>query len=465
MSTSRATALRAMCLIANAVWLASCSGRPGEIAATTSALPATSPVLSPLSVLAKRASPKVQHVVVIIQENRTVDNLFHGFPGADTRSYGFDRKGTRIRLKPVGLEAAWDFHHDSSSFFAACDGQGSYPGTNCKMDGFDQEYWTCGKSGYPPCPNQNPPYSYVPHAETLPYFAMGKQYVFADRMFGSNFDSGSFASHQYIIAAQASATVDYPYGQWGCEGGSGDMIRTVTQQRQLGGYIQTCLDNTTLGDELDSAGLSWRYYASDIYGDGGAWSAYQAIRHVFNGPDWGQDVITPQTQFFADVSNGALPTVSWISPTCENSDHAGCGANTGPAWVASLVNAIGESQYWDSTVVFVFWDDYGGWYDHVPPKLVDYDGLGIRVPLLVISAYAKQGYVSHLRYEHGSILKFIEDQFGLPRLSASDSRANSPGKDCFQFSKPPRAFTPIQSPHGKEYFLRQPIDTRPLDAY
>jgi phospholipase C len=241
------------------------------------------------------------------------------------------------------------------------------------------------------------------------------------------------------------------------------MIRTVTQQRQIGNFIETCLDNTTLGDELDKANLSWRYYTSPINGDGGAWSAYQAINHIYNGPDWNKDVVTPQTQFFSDVSYGNLPVVSWITPTCENSDHAGCGSNTGPSWVASLVNAIGESQYWDSTAIFLFWDDYGGWYDHVPPGLVDYDGLGIRVPLIIISAYAKQGCISHRHYEHGTILKFIENQWGLARLSASDTRANLPEADCFAYSSPPRSFTPINAPHGKEYFLRQPIDRRPLD--
>ncbi|HEY1868924.1 MAG TPA: hypothetical protein VGG70_11565, partial [Candidatus Cybelea sp.] len=116
------------------------------------------------------ANSKIQHVVVIIQENRTVDNLFYGLPGADTRSFGRNKNGTRIPLQPVGLETLWDFHHDHTSFFDACDGQGSFPGTDCKMDGFDQEFWSCGLSGYPQCPNANPPYSYVPQDETQPYF-------------------------------------------------------------------------------------------------------------------------------------------------------------------------------------------------------------------------------------------------------------------------------------------------------
>ncbi|MBV8530846.1 MAG: hypothetical protein JO104_05975, partial [Candidatus Eremiobacteraeota bacterium] len=181
-------------------------------------------------------------------------------------------------------------------------------------------------------------------------------------------------------------------------------------------------------------------------------------------PDWNNDIITPQTQFFNDVSNGKLRSVSWITPTCANSDHAGCGSNTGPQWVASLVNAIGQSQYWDSTVIFIMWDDYGGWYDPEPPALKDYDGLGLRIPMLIVSPYAKQRFVSHVHYEHGSILRFIENLYGLPRLAATDRRAASPAKDCFDFSKPPRAFKVIPTVLGKEYFMHQPLDLRPPDT-
>src|SRR4029077_11560653 len=108
--------------------------------------------------------------------------------------------------------------------------------------------------------------------------------------------------------------------------------------------------------------------------------------------------------------------------------------------------------YWNSTAIFIMWDDYGGWYDHVAPAYLDYDGLGMRVPLLIISLYAKQRYVSHVHYEHGSILRFIEDQFGLPRLTASDSRATSPAADCFDFTQPPRKFVPIKASLDTQYF-------------
>jgi phospholipase C len=403
------------------------------------------------------SSGKIQHVVIIVQENRSFNNLFYGFPGAKWRGYGYDSHGNKITLQPVGLETTWDIDHSSNSFFAACNGKGSIPGTDCQMNGFNNENVYCGHSGQPPCPNPNPPYSYVPHTETKPYFAMARQYVLADEMFASNFDASSFISHQYIISGQAESAVNYPSSAWGCPGGPSDTIATVGQQRQIpAGYEVVCWDPTTLGDELDNAHLPWAYYTSTFNGDdGGIWSAYQAIKHIYKGPDWSQDIITPQTQFFSDVSNGNLRTVSWITPTWENSDHAGSGSNTGPSWVTSLLNAVGQSKYWDSTAIFIFWDDYGGWYDPVAPAYVDYDGLGLRIPMLIISAYAKSGYVSHVHYEHGSILKFTEDQFGLPRLTASDTRANSPASDAFDFSQPPRKFVKINALYDEKYFTRQ----------
>ncbi|HEX3670385.1 MAG TPA: alkaline phosphatase family protein [Candidatus Cybelea sp.] len=408
---------------------------------------------------------KIQHVVIVVQENRSFNDLFYGFPGAHTVGFGRDTLGRKIALKPIGLETTWDLDHSSYSFFTDCNGTGSFPGTGCRMNGFNKEYVGCGHKSYPPCPFDHPAYAYVPHEETKPYFEMARRYVLADRMFASNFDASSFISHQYIIAGQANTAVNYPDSSWGCEGGYADLIGTVTPQRTLyGGYVRVCFDDTTLGDELDAAGIPWAFYAAS-YSSGyiNLWSAYQAIRHVYYGPDWKKDVL-PNTSFFDDVERGRLRTVSWITPTCANSDHAGCGSNTGPSWVTSLVNAIGKSKYWNSTAIFVFWDDYGGWYDDIAPKMVDYDGLGLRLPLLIISPYAKKGYVSHVHYEHGSILKFVEDQFGLPRLAASDTRANSPELDAFDFSKPPRRFTPIPAPHGEAYFRHQPPDLRPPDS-
>lgn len=411
-----------------------------------------------------RGSGKIKHVVILIQENRSFNNLFYGFPGAKTARYGYNAANHKIKLKPVPLESQVDIEHDSAGFLAACNGTGSIPGTNCRMNGFDQQTMNCGGTNAPPCPNKHPPYSYVPHSETRPYFDIAKQYVLADEMYASNFDASSFISHQYIIAAQAVSAVNYPFGQWGCPGGSGDEVEIVGPQRQIpDGYEEPCWDPLTLGDELDQAGIRWAFYTAKIGGDLSLWSAYQAIKHIYFGKDWKKDIIYPQTRFFDDITNGKLRTVSWITPTWENSDHPGNDSNTGPSWVASVINAVGESKYWDSTAIFVFWDDYGGWYDPEPPAYVDYDGLGMRLPMLIVSAYAKKGHVSHVHYEHGSILKFVEDLYGLGRLSASDTRAKSPAHDAFDFSQPPRRFVPIQGPYSRYYFEHQPTDGRPPD--
>ena len=410
------------------------------------------------------SSGKIQHVVIIVQENRSFNNLLYGFPGAKTVRSGLDSKNQKIELRPVPLEAQWDLDHSSQAFFSACNGTGKIPGTHCRMNGFDKEWAGCGSGYGVPC-IKHPQYAYVPQSETKPYFELGEEYVVGDQMYASNFDASSFVSHQYIIAGQAEASVNYPYGAWGCEGGSGNRVATVGKERQIPErYIEPCYNDATLGEEADDAGVSWAFYTSAIAGDGGIWSAYQANKRVYYGNDWKNDIIMPQAHFFTDVKKGRLRQITWITPTCENSDHAGCESKTGPSWVASLVNAIGESKYWKNTAIFIFWDDYGGWYDPEAPEYVDYDGLGMRIPLIIVSPYAKEGYVSHVHYEHGSILKFVENVFGLPRLAESDKRAVSPERDCFDFGKPPRRFKEIPAEYSRYYFLHQPPDLRPPDT-
>jgi phospholipase C len=428
------------------------------VSACGSALSGTPPMLT-AERLDNPASGKIKHIVIVVQENRSFNDLFYGFPGAKTAKYGYDSHDKKVTLVPIGLETRWDIDHSSYAFELACNGTGKkIPGTDCRNNGFNKESVGCGR-GSVQCPTKYPQYAYVPSDETAPYFDIAKQYVLADEMFASNFDGSSFISHQYIISAQAKSAVNYPYGPWGCPGGSEDIVAKVGKDRQVpDGHEVPCWDPTTLGDELDDAGISWAYYAT-AYGSNypGIWSAYQAIKHIFYGPDWKKDVIAPPSEFLTDVKKGDLRTVTWVTPTWANSDHAGSGSKTGPSWVTSLVNAVGESKYWDSTVMFIFWDDYGGWYDPEPPAYVDYDGLGMRIPMMIVSPYAKQGYVSHTHYEHGTILKFIEELFGLAYLHYADKRANPP-TDCFDFSQPPRKFKKISAPLDAEYFLHQPPD-------
>jgi|HubBroStandDraft_4_1064222.scaffolds.fasta_scaffold00001_377 phospholipase C len=468
---------RSRCILIVAVLLAGCGG-PGA-----GAVPPGSP--RELVRVGRLTDPidKIDHVVIVVQENRSFNNLFYGFPGATTVTYGYDSKNKQVKIKPVDLATTWDLAHNSQAFYDACNGTGSIPGTNCQMNGFNRVTAGCGQPSYPACPIKYPSYSYVPHSETTPYFTMGKQYVVADQMYASNFDMSSYVSHQYTIAAQAAQTTNYPAANWGCPGGPYDTIPTITTNppRGYGASVVDCFDYQTLGDELDAAGLSWAFYANPLgivgaggtkcgtgvrkaYGERGIWSSYQAVKHICYGPDWNDDVITPPSQFLTDVAGGSLRAVTWITPTCANSDHPGCNSDTGPSWVTSIVNAVGESPFWDSTAIFIFWDDPGGLYDPEPPAYLDYDGLGMRVPMLIISPYAKRGWVSHVPYEHGSILRFIENRFNLGQLAASDTRATSPENDCFDFSRRPRKFVPITSKYSEGYFLHQPRDYRPPDA-
>jgi phospholipase C len=402
---------------------------------------------------------KIEHVVIVIQENRSFDNLFQGYPGADTVMRGKDSKNRWIPLKPVSLATVYQIDHSSDAMFEDCDGTGELPGTQCRMNGFDQESVEGG-------PLRLSQYVYVPHTETKPYFAMAHEWVLSDRTFASQLDE-SFVAHQYLIAAQAHDAVNVPLGAWGCTGDKRDVVGTIEPDRTYGGYERPCFNYKTLGDELDAAGLPWRFYTSEVVsptgGTAGLWSAYRAVRHIRRGPDWKKDVITPQSSFLTDVKNGTLSAVTWITPLCDDSDHVACGGGYGPSWVASIVNTVGKSKFWNSTAIFVLWDDWGGLYDHVPPIHRNYDGTGFRVPMLMISPYAKKDYVSHVVYETASVLTFAEDVFGLPRLAAADARAASPAADCFDFSQGPRAFVPIKAPKAPSFFLHQRNDFRPPD--
>jgi phospholipase C len=417
---------------------------------TPSATPTPTPTPSPF------ALGKIKHVVVVIQENRSFDNLFQGYPGADTASSGLTSSGQTVPLGPIPLEAPYDLLHRFKEFSQSYD--------HGKMDGFDKEtvsyYPSTPPPGYTPPPY--PMYGYVPQTEVQPYFNMAQQYVLADRMFTSQID-GSFTAHQYLIAAQAAGTVNLPSSQpWGCENQSA-LIFTLTQQRTFGPRIPPCFTYATLATELDAAGLTWRYYAPPIGNIGDIWSAFDAVSAVRNGPEWATNVVSPETRFLSDVQNGSLANVTWIAPDWANSDHAGSGSNAGPMWVTSIVDAIGGSAFWRSTAILIVWDDWGGWYDHVPPRQIDYDGLGFRVPLLVVSAYAKQNYVSHVNFETASIVKFVEQHFGLATLSASDKRATGLA-DCFNLgpTATPRPFLPFALRH--DFLLRPPSRRAPDDG-
>jgi phospholipase C len=173
-----------------------------------------------------------------------------------------------------------------------------------------------------------------------------------------------------------------------------------------------------------------------------------------------------------DISNCALANLSWVTPTGQNSDHAQVNTGGGPSWVASIVNAIGESKcknadgtsYWDSTAILITWDDWGGWYDHEPPTILpgaqgDYQ-YGFRVPLIAVSAYTSAGMIDNTRYDFGSILRFVEHNFGVSEgiLNFADERSDSSLIDFFDTRLLPRPFVPVLATKDADYFLN---DTTP----
>jgi phospholipase C len=408
---------------------------------------------APVRTLNSTGAGKIKHIVYIVQENRSFDNLFQGYPGADTVDEGKISTGKTIKLQPVSLAAFYVIDHSAEAMFAACNGTGSLPGTHCRMNGFNNEL-----NGGGPSNIKYPEYVYVPHKESKPYFDMAHEGVLADRMFQSQLDE-SFVAHQYIIAAQANWAVDLPDSfYWGCEEASIE-VPTITKQRTIGGYEPACFDYQTLGDELDKAKLSWRFYASHYgstsSGDGGTWSSYEAVKHIYDGPDWKKDVISPNWKFITDVRKGYLANFTWITPVCDDSDHVNCPSGYGPSWVSALVNTVGKSKFWDSTAIFIQWDDWGGLYDHVPPPYLNRDSLGFRVPLVILSPYSKTNYVSHVQYETASVLRFAEDLWGLAQMAPADRRATSPAGDCFDFTKSPHKFVPVKAPLPPRFFMRQ----------
>ncbi|MBV8530158.1 MAG: hypothetical protein JO104_02490 [Candidatus Eremiobacteraeota bacterium] len=411
--------------------LASLAGCAGAVNGTPQTLVQSNAGMPDLS--NATAGGKITHVVYIVQEGRSFNDLFQGYPGALTASTGEISTGKSIALTPISLKARYSIEVSAGAMFEACNGTGELPGTDCRMNGFNNESLYGGPKGV-----KYPMYAYVPHSESKPYFDMAHEWVVADHMFASQLDGG-FTAQQYIVAAQSGHAVGIPTGLLGCGAAPPNWVFTLTQRRRYGPREAACFTYKTLANELDRAHLSWRFFTADKPS-----SSFAFDKRVYGTRQWRKEVIEPPSRFLGDLAAGKLANVTWITPTCPDSDAVDCGGGGGPAWVASLVNAIGESKFWHRTAIFVQWDDWGGFYDEVAPPFEDYDGLGFRVPLLVISAYAKRSYVSHVQYETASVLRFTEDIFGLGRLGAADKRATSPAADCFDFAQPPRKFIPIK---------------------
>ncbi len=474
----------------------------------------------------------IQHVIIVVQENRTPDNLFGSdlqnptrrLPNADLAGQG-SCHGQTITLAAATLDTCWDPDH--AHFQPHPSWQQMYDGG--KMDGACDIFIHNDNCKSPTVVPPNPNYTYVdntPIAATGlglvdPYFQMAQQYGFANYMFQTN-QGPSFPAHLFLFTGtSAPVAFDDPgdtqmLWQWfvaenlttnansyGCIAASDALLLEVapdsteapgyTPPGQAAGY--PCYEHPTLTDLLDAnkPAISWRYYGNSM--PDSLWNAPNAISHICvpsggkcTGPAWTtkDNVNLTSGQILTDISNCQLPQVSWVIPDGNWSDHAGTvTTDGGPSWVAAIVNAVGNSwsasnhkcDYWgnnsnDATTILVTWDDWGGFYDHVNPTTKVGNGFpgaqalsqqyvyGFRVPLLVISAYARQAYISNLNHDFGSILNFTEFTFGQngkslgeisPPYHYADFYAQDVGTapenyalyDFFDFSQQPRAFTTI----------------------
>lgn len=399
-------------------------------------------------------SGKIQHVVIIIQENRSPDDLFNGLPGADTVKSGLNSKGQLVQLRPELLTAPYDLSHRHSGFTTEY--------ANGKLDGFDLVVSHCQRGRKCPPPGKRA-YAYVPQYEVQPYFDLAETYAFGDRMFETN-QGPSFPAHQYFLsgtstiyqnaplrASENPLTLQYKL-TGGCDSPLGSLVLLIDTQGNENKSMYPCFDRPSLTDLIQAKSLTWHYYQEHVAT--GLWEAPDAIKHVRNSSEYYVDVVHPPKQVIADVRKGRLANVVWVTPTLAASDHAG-NDGSGPSWVASVVNTIGASKFWNSTAIFVTWDDWGGFFDHVKPHIYNSYEDSFRVPLIVISPYAKSHYVSHKPHEFGSILKFVEEAFGLGSLDTTDVRSDNLA-DCFNFTQLARPFHAVRAPLGADYFLNLP---------
>jgi phospholipase C len=433
--------------------------------------------------------PTFRHIVIIVQENRTPDNLFGSNPtfepGVDLAVSGEDSTGAIIPLTGVPLAGCYDLSHSHASFVVMYH--------HGKMNGAD--HVVASTDLHCPIPPY-PQFKYVDNGAgaVQPYFDIARAYGFANRMFQTN-QGPSFPAHQFIFGATSAPTSQSRFfaaenmvdsnSVAGCVAPIGQRVALIgaAGQEDAAPPVYPCFVHDTMGDLLDRSGISWKYYNNTTQ-TSSIWNAPAAMAEicvpeiqtgarVCAGSSYAAHVTSVQAQVLTDIAACKLPAVSWVIPDAYDSDHAEVNAGTGPAWVASIVNAIGTQpscaggdNYWQDTAIFITWDDWGGWYDHVPPYHVggwpDEDWgagyiYGFRVPLLVVSAYTAAGHVDNANLDFGSLLNFTEKNFGLRRIGPGFwADAHGGSLDGFFGLSSPRPFTAIPSPLPAAYFLHAP---------
>ena len=408
---------------------------------------------------------KIKHVIVIMQENRSFDDYFGTYPGADGIP-ATNGQFTVCNPDPIAKTCDKPYHNPSDTDLGGCHGGAciSVIEDGGKMDGFvtsaEQFSYPTDVMGYQ-------------DARDIPnYWAYAQNFVLNDHMFMST-TGWSLPQHLYMVSAwsalcstaQASSCVNNIEGPY-----SPNVEEQQVNQALSTGTSTDHHSWTDITYLLYKKSVSWRYYIEtgttpdcvdgnvatcpsnpQSYKTPGIWNPLPLFSDVQQ--DNQISNVKPLDSYFTAAAAGTLPAVSWISPSGPNSEHPQIGGiHEGQAYVTNLINAAMSGPDWNSTAIFLSWDDWGGFYDNVMPPTVDKNGFGPRVPSLVISAYAKKGYIDHQTLSQDAYLKFIEDDFlGGSRLDPKtdgrpdprpDVRENQPALgnmvSDFNFSQTPR---------------------------
>ena len=340
--------------------------------------------------------------------------------------------GTKVvPLNITPIHTAHDLGHAGNSVEAAIDGG--------KMDGFYKEVKAV-QNGVDVADSQYRP------GEISDYWAYAKRFGLADHFF-STVAASSFPNHLVTITGQWLNVYENPdvpnnatNKSWGCD--ADPRTRVAWSAHGVGGTTTPCFNTTTIADEANAAGVSWKYYAAPPGTFGYIWSTFDDIRHIRYSGQWATNIQRTR-QFLVDVKSGHLPAISWLTSDLNKSDHPPASICEGQNWAAEEINAVMKSKYWKSTAIIMTWDDFGGFYDHVPPPATAGYRLGPRVPLLVISPYARPHLIDHRQYDYRSVLKFVESTFDLPHETTYDRSVKSIA-GMFDFRQTPQA--PLELP-------------------
>ncbi len=325
----------------------------------------------------------IKHTIIIMEENHSFDNYFGTYPGANGLN-------TRTALpKSIGSAELYQPFHIQGTVVS----RDLCHAWEC----IHEAYHNGGMDGFVYAAGSDLTMGYFDHNEIPYYWDYASRFVLLDNFYSSVMGP-SIPNHLYLMAGQ-----------------SGGLVRRVPNAN---------FNFKTIVDELDQNHISWKYYAGSHYGFNG-WNPLPAFASFKNNQTKLKNLAEPQ-EFYTDLVKNRLADVVWIMPSSDEvSEHPPYDIYNGERNVVSLINAVMNSVYWDSTAIFLTWDEAGGWYDHVPPPQVDQYGYGFRVPCLIISPFAKGGYIDHTQGDFTSLLKFIETLYSLPALTDRDASASS----------------------------------------